>query len=84
MASSSVTREQADAKFEKTQKAAREAAKAAAEYEADARALRARTVKLRELRLAKEAADELEAAAKKPAPKKAKAAATRKRDAATA
>jgi hypothetical protein len=65
MATSNVTREQADAKFAKTQKAAREAAKAAAEYDAENGALRLRTAKLKELRMAKEVED-LKIAAEKP------------------
>jgi hypothetical protein len=80
MASSSMSREQADAKFEKTQRAAREAAKAAAEYEADSQALRSRTAKLREMRMARDAVEETAAAEKKAA----KAAAPRKRAAAKA
>jgi hypothetical protein len=73
MASSTVTREQADAKFAKTQKAAREAAKAAADYGAENGALRLRTAKLKEQRLAMEAVALKEAEdnpPKKAAPKK--------------
>ncbi|MCX5511945.1 hypothetical protein [Kaistia algarum] len=68
---SSMTREQADAKFEKTQRAAREAAKAASDYEAENRAMRDRTAKLRELRMARDVAEESAAAEKKAAAKAA-------------
>jgi len=72
MAGSNTTREQAEVKFAKTQAAAREAAKASAEYDAQGTALRQRTAQLKQLRIAKEAVDLEEAAAKpkKPAPRK--------------
>ena len=70
MADSNTTREQAEVKFAKMQAAAREAAKASAEYDAAGTALRQRTAQLKELRIAKEAVDLQEAAAK---PKKAPA-----------
>ena len=49
-------RNRAEANFKKEERA-REAATAMAEYEAQARAVSERTVRLRALRLAKEAAD---------------------------
>ncbi len=67
MADAEGTRERAEAKFEKSQKAAREAAKASSEYEAEGRALRVRTLALRELRMAKEAAEQVIADEKKAA-----------------
>lgn len=65
------------AQFEKKQINAREGQKALAQYDAEARAVRANMEKLRALRLAKEAA---EAAAAPPAPAK-KAAAPKKKKA---
>jgi hypothetical protein len=63
----------AEASFKRKAEQAREGKVAMAEYEAAGRALRERTAKLRELRLAKEAADrEAEAAKPKPAKGKAK------------
>jgi hypothetical protein len=55
----------AEASFKRKADQARDGKLAAAEYEAAGRAMRERTAKLRELRLAKEAADR-EAAAAKP------------------
>ncbi len=66
----------AEASFKRKADQARDGKLAAAEYEAAGRAMRERTAKLREQRLAKEAADR-EAEATKPKPKpaaKAKAA----------
>jgi hypothetical protein len=65
----------AEASFKRKADQARDGKLAAAEYEAAGRAMRERTVKLREQRLAKEAADrEAEAAKPKPGAKaKAKA-----------
>ena len=51
------SKEAADAQFKKVQKA-QEGANAMAEYQANAQAVRERTAKLRELRLAKEAAEQ--------------------------
>ncbi len=70
-------RERAEAQFDKKLQAQQAGAKAMSEYEAAGAAVRARTAKLRALRLAKEAADK-EAAGKPeaiqaPAPKTAKA-----------
>jgi hypothetical protein len=60
----------AEASFKRKADQARDGKLAAAEYEAAGRAMRERTAKLRELRLAKEAADRAAAAAKpKPAAK---------------
>jgi hypothetical protein len=59
----------ADSQFRKM-KQAEDGKKAMLEYEAEAAASRAKTLKLRELRLAKEAAD-VAAAAASPPPKKA-------------
>ena len=58
----------AEASFKRKADQARDGKLAAAEYEAAGRAMRERTVKLREQRLAKEAADR-EAEAAKPTPK---------------
>jgi hypothetical protein len=61
----------ADASFKKEERA-REGAKAMQEYEAEGRAVLKNTARLRALRLAKEAADKVEEAAKpaKPATQK--------------
>jgi hypothetical protein len=53
---SSQTRDRAEARFKKAQRA-EDGAKAKIEYEAAAIAIRARTARLKSLRLAKEAAD---------------------------
>ena len=69
----------AEASFKRKADQARDGKLAAAEYEAAGRAMRERTAKLREQRLAKEAADR-EAEATKPKPKlaaKAKTAAVK-------
>jgi len=69
----------AEASFKRKADQARDGKLASAEYEAAGRAMRERTAKLRELRLAKEAADR-EAEAAKPKPTaKAKAAAKGKK-----
>ena len=71
--------ERAQAAFHKTQIQAREGATAMAEYQAAGNAERAKTERLRALRLAKEAADR-EAAANAPPPSpKPKAAAKKKK-----
>jgi hypothetical protein len=59
MANHSKERSEAEAKFKKTQKAqqATEGAQAMSEYVAAGHAVRAKTARLKELRLAKEAAD---------------------------
>lgn len=69
MPSHSKERDQAEARFQKAQKAAHDAREAKAQYEAEARAMREKTVRLKALRLAKEAAD-LAAQADKPVEKK--------------
>ena len=56
MADNTRERTQAEAQFKKTQKQ-KEGAEAMAAYVAEAGAVRAKTARLRELRLAKEAAD---------------------------
>ena len=56
MADNTKERTQAEAQFKKTQKQ-KEGAEAMATYVAEAEAVRAKTARLRELRLAKEAAD---------------------------
>jgi len=66
MASSGKDMERAQAAFHKKETQAREGAKAMADYRAGEEAQRAKTEKLRALRLAKEAADK-EAAAAAPA-----------------
>jgi hypothetical protein len=68
MAGSDDAGARADAKFNKKQAQERDGAKARLAYEAEGEALRARTEKLRALRLAKEAAEE--AAGVKSAPAK--------------
>lgn len=73
MSSSNTTKEaqaKAEASFKRKADQARDGKLASAEYEAAGRLMRERTAKLRELRLAKEAADAAAEAAKpKPAPK---------------
>ena len=64
------SRARAELKFDKGQKAMRESDKVWAQYEAEGRAVRAKTERLKMLRLAKEAA-ESEAAAQAPPVKKA-------------
>ena len=66
MADNTKERTQAEAQFKKTQKQ-QEGAEAMAAYVAEADAVRAKTARLRELRLAKEAADK--AAKNKPVEK---------------
>jgi hypothetical protein len=70
-------RERAEAQFDKKLQAQQAGAKAMSEYEAAGAAVRAKTARLRALRLAKEAADKEAAgkapAAPPPAPKAAKA-----------
>ena len=51
-------RERAEARFARTQKTAQEGKEARRQYEADGVALRARTVRLKALRLAREAGTE--------------------------
>ena len=68
MADNTKERTQAEAQFKKTQKQ-KEGAEAMATYVAEAEAVRAKTARLRELRLAKEAADK---AAKNKSVEKAK------------
>ncbi len=70
----------AQAQFEKVQRA-NDARKAMADYEAEAVAMRAKTARLRALRLARDA--ELAAAAPAAAPKKAKPAGKKKAAAST-
>ena len=71
-------RDRAEARFERMKKATQEGQKAKAHYEAEGRAVREKTARLRLLRLAKEAADAAQAAneppkvKKKPAAKNAK------------
>ncbi|HEY2228823.1 MAG TPA: hypothetical protein VGI22_13990 [Xanthobacteraceae bacterium] len=62
--------DRAEASFKKEERA-REGAKAMRDYEAEGRAIREKTARLRLLRLAKEAADAAEATDAKAAPKKA-------------
>lgn len=61
----------AEASFKKKEQQAKEGAKARMQYEAERHAVREKTVRLKALRLAKEAADK-EAAAKAPAKTPAK------------
>jgi hypothetical protein len=69
--SEEVLKRRADASFRKEERI-KEGKKGAADYEAESRAVAARTARLRALRLAKEAADKVEEAAKpvKPARQK--------------
>jgi translation initiation factor IF-3 len=55
-------RDRAEARFERMKKATQEGQKAKAHYEAEGRAVREKTARLRLLRLAKEAADAAQAA----------------------
>ena len=70
MANSKGNQERAEAQFHKTLKKTHDAKQAVSQYEADARAVAEKTVRLRALRLAKEAADAKDAAEQKPAGKK--------------
>lgn len=65
-------RDQADAQSKKAQKAAHDAKEGRAHYEAEARALREKTARLKALRLAKEATDPPAPPKKKPARSKTK------------
>ena len=67
------TRTDAELRYAKAQKRVEEAAKAQTEVQAEARRVTEKTARLKALRLAKEAADQAEAAAAPPAAKKAKA-----------
>jgi hypothetical protein len=69
--SEEVLKRRADASFRKEERV-KDGKKGAADYEAESRAVAAKTVRLRALRLAKEAADKVEEAAKpvKPARQK--------------
>lgn len=71
-------RQRAETKFEKVKNASRESDKVWAQHEAEGRAVRAKTARLKSLRLAKEAAD-LEAAALVPKPSKPSARKTKKK-----
>jgi hypothetical protein len=66
-------RDRAQARFEKTQKAQREGAKAMAAYEAEGLAMREKTARLKALRLAREAEEATVAAATPAGPKRAAA-----------
>ena len=68
---SNQTRDRAEANFKKIQRA-QDGAKAMTEYEAEALAVRERTVQLRSLRLAKEAADVAIEVKKKPVARRRK------------
>jgi translation initiation factor IF-3 len=63
-------RDRAEARFERMKKATQEGQKAKAHYEAEGRAVREKTARLRLLRLAKEAADAAQAASEAPKVKK--------------
>lgn len=67
MADQSKERDEAEARFKKAQKAAHDAREARAQYEAEAKATREKTARLKALRLAKEATDLAAQADKKPA-----------------
>ena len=73
---SNEAQDRANAKFKKKEMQARDGAQALLEYEAAGRAMRAKTERLKALRLAKEEADAAAAAAAPPKPpaKKKKAA----------
>jgi hypothetical protein len=66
---SKAAREQAASRVERAQAASRDAEKARAQYEAEGRALREKTARLKSLRLAKEAVDAAADAEKKPVPR---------------
>jgi hypothetical protein len=70
-ARSSEVRARAEANFKKEERA-KEGAKAMTEYQTNSRVVREQMARLRELRLAKEAADKAAGAATKPAAKPAK------------
>jgi len=70
MAKTLELQQKAEEQFHQTIKKAQEAKQAVSQYEADAAADRAKTARLRALRLAKEAAEAKESAEKKPAIKK--------------
>lgn len=73
-------RQRAETKFEKAKTASRESDKVWAQHEAEGRAVRARTARLKSLRLAKEAADsELAAEAAKVAKPSTRKPSTRKK-----
>ena len=72
-------RDPAGARLERAQEAARDAEKARAQYEADGKAMREKTARLRSLRLAKEAADLAAGVEQKPAAPATKARVARKR-----
>lgn len=71
-------RDRAEARFERMKKATQEGQKAKAHYEAEGRAVREKTARLRLLRLAKEAADAAQAASEPPKVKKKSATKTAK------
>jgi hypothetical protein len=72
-------RDPAGARLERAQEAARDAEKARAQYEADGKAMREKTARLRSLRLAKEAADLAAGVEQKPVAPATKARVARKR-----
>jgi hypothetical protein len=72
-------RDPAGARLERAQEAARDAEKARAQYEADGKAMREKTARLRSLRLAKEAADLAAGVEPKPVPADKKPRVARKR-----
>jgi hypothetical protein len=76
-------KDQANAQFKKTQRA-EDGKKAMSEYEAEATAVRAKTERLKALRVAKEAADLAAAPAAKASVKKKKSAKKGKEEAASA
>ncbi len=65
-------RDQAEARFKKARKATHDAKEAWAHYEAEARAVREKTARLKAMRLAKEAADLQTRVDKTPVPSKTK------------
>ena len=73
------SRDPGGARLERAQEAARDAEKARAQYEADGKAMREKTARLRSLRLAKEAADLAAGVEQKPAAPATKARVARKR-----
>ena len=72
-------RDPTGARLERAQEAARDAEKARAQYEADGKAVREKTARLRSLRLAKEAADLAAGVEQKPVAPATKARVARKR-----
>jgi hypothetical protein len=68
LANTKEAQDRAEASFKKKEQRAREGAKAVTEYEAEGRAVREKTARLKSLRLAKELAEMEAEVKKKPSP----------------